>query len=79
MLTVVLTPAQWSMLQNIANRRVEVVGSSVGWLGYGTRGYWAPFSDRDYSDLLALIAAEVVTWSADLTELGADLVSPKGQ
>jgi hypothetical protein len=77
-MTVVLSEAQWSMLQNIANGRVEAIGSSLGWKGYGAApGYWLAFTDQDYSDLLALIAAEVVTWGAKVTELGAELVSAK--
>lgn len=77
-----LTAAQWSMLQNVANGKVVPgpTGRTMGHLAYGTsnaRGYWMPFTDRDYEDFLVLRAAQLVTERGELTRAGAQWASPK--
>lgn len=77
----VLSSSQWSMLQNVANRKVVAgpAGKTMGWLAYASSApdYWVPFSDRDYADFLVLRSAELVTEQGQLTANGTGWVSPK--
>lgn len=80
MTMLVLSPSQWSMLQDVANGKVIPgrAGKTMGRLAYPAskaRGYWMPFTEHDYEDWLVLRCAQLVTEWGELTGTGARWVA----